>query len=363
MEESAEMAWRLEDLENLLHEMPLPVRDLFVLVVAFGTGCLLSKAVADVLKTHGFNEIWTVPWAKDEKGSWGGDEDGANRAALVGLLVKLTGLGVGCWYVATLHEWEGVEDWILSVMRYTWILVVMASVAAYLSRLLAKAGVEILGNAQVRKVLDARHPPVGRETDRLSDAVIQAAGTAIYVVVFVLVFMTAAELLDWDALGTSLSAVWSLFLRVIAAALALLVGWCGLKWFSACREEDALKAESSADGSVEAKEPERTSLRTFLVVAVTLLTIAILSGKLAGIFATLTLLILVVIPLLAFQNYLPDIGAGLYLRFKQVKEIEIDGKPAEIVERGLLFSNWDLEGETVRVSNREALDAALEQEG
>ncbi|MCP4130025.1 MAG: hypothetical protein GY754_03305 [bacterium] len=58
----------------------------------------------------------------------------------------------------------------------------------------------------------------------------------------------------------------------------------------------------------------------------------------------------------AMRDYLPDLWGGIFLKFNNIKELEIYGDPAQIVSIGSLISKLSQGEKTFRMKNRDVLD-------
>jgi hypothetical protein len=72
--------------------------------------------------------------------------------------------------------------------------------------------------------------------------------------------------------------------------------------------------------------------------------------------AGLTVLLFVAV---AFRDPIAEIGASAYLKLRKIDRVTINGKPTRIRKRGLFFCECKQGGETIRMSNRALMSAAL----
>ena len=77
--------------------------------------------------------------------------------------------------------------------------------------LLSETIEQLEASGAMTPALDDLLPETGRQSAKLSQAVGQAAGTLVYVVVFLLALLAIAEILDWDFLRSSLVYIRTLF--------------------------------------------------------------------------------------------------------------------------------------------------------
>lgn len=71
----------------------------------------------------------------------------------------------------------------------------------------------------------------------------------------------------------------------------------------------------------------------------------------------MTVLLFVVV---AFRDPMAEIGASLYLKMRSIHRVMVDGNPTKIRKRGPFSSECEQGGETVYMSNRSLMSAALE---
>jgi hypothetical protein len=86
--------------------------------------------------------------------------------------------------------------------------------------------------------------------------------------------------------------------------------------------------------------------RGIILLVVTASIAAALSGALAAI--------------VAFRDPFAEIGASLYLKMKKIDRVLADGHPTKIKKRHLFSSECEQAGETIILSNRALMHAALE---
>jgi hypothetical protein len=232
-----------------------------------------------------------------------------------------------------------------------WSLAAVLVVALYLARFLAGQVIELLQSAPLGEKLDGwlARPSEGSEPRVRGVAVL--AGTAVYGVALLLVLLIAAVLFGWTLTGSAVAAVWFLLLHTVTAGVALLIGWLGYRWARSLIFPDAEVALPTAQAA--------HSAALVILAGATLLAIALLTATLQGLVGVVLVLLLAFV-LWPLRGYLPDVWAGIFLKWQKVQKVRLAGELSQVAEVGLLTTRLQRQEEQLTRRNRLVLDAHLQ---
>lgn len=177
------------------------------------------------------------------------------------------------------------------------------------------------------------------ETESMADTLARLVGMLIYLMVFLPVFMLAAELWGWSAAGSSLGEFWRWLMPLVGLSAIVLIGWFVLTAtaISFC--------------------PPR--MRRGVMIATGLLALVLFTASYHMAFAIVFAVCLLAIVWLT-RNDLPDAGAGLYLQTQRNITVKTVHGPGRERERQLLTCEITTLNGTYRVRNRYVLRSFLD---
>jgi small-conductance mechanosensitive channel len=190
--------------------------------------------------------------------------------------------------------------------------------------------------------------PSGRE--QISDTVVRAFAFLVYGFLLLFVLLVATDLFGMNITAEAIKALWELTLRLIIAAIALGVGWLGVRWLEKLREFPELA------------QPPPTLVQQLArlgIVGVSLLLVLILLTGGSSALIALLIVALVALFILPLRDYIPDLWAGLMLKLHNVREVVIDGKQVKLMKIGALACDLNSGDAQLIMRNREVLDAFL----
>lgn len=311
-----------------------------VLLLALAAGHFLGAMVSRSLRTRNFDSALTPPGAAAPASPLApSPEHGITPTFLAGWLVRLSvWTGAACWF-AHQHGRPDIADRLGLVLGRAWALAGVLVVALGLGSMLTRRLIDWLDGP--------RTDPLGAKVAssmRLGGPV----AAAVYLLVFLLVLLSAADLFDWPLTRSSAQALWSLAHNLLTAGAALLIGLLGARW-----ARDMVSVEAATP---EKRAGQYTALA--LIAGATVLAIAVLLSSTGLLIGLVALAILAFLAYLA-RGYIPDVMAGLQLRAHQVREVWFDGVPWQLTDVGFLASHVSRNGDVCRVQNRVVLEARL----
>jgi hypothetical protein len=306
-------------------------------------GHFLGSMLARALRARNFDAALRPPGSSSPGA---GADHGITPTLIAGMLVRLTvWAGAACWLA---HKYGRVElaHTLELIINRTWAL------TAVLTATLA------LGGMLARRLMDCLHgfsrggAPVSPSRNGAAAPrwdVAGAVGAGVYVLVLLLVLLTAADLFDWPLTRSSALALWQFAQHLMVACAALLIGCLGAGW-----ARDLATAEGAA--SPEKRAGQYTAMG--IVAATTVLAVAVLLSS-AGVLIGLAALAVLGFLLWMARGYLPDITAGLQLRTHKVREVWFEGTAWQVSEVGFLSTQLGRRGEFCRLQNRVVLEARM----
>jgi hypothetical protein len=329
--------------ESIGPEYQMYVQNGGIVLAALLGGHVAGCMVARILTSRNFDAVLGTPNSAVADTY---DERRFTASFLLGVLVRLSiWAGAGWW----LAQQSGKVEWastIQLIVQRTWAIAGILLAALALGGLVARRLVECLG-----MLSDAGTESVANRTSSLLGrsnlAGIVSAGS--YLLVFLLVLLTAADMFNWPLTRSAALALWEFGQHVLIAAAALFLGCLGARWAH----------DLAADGTNIAPE-KRAGHYTALgiMAATTILAVAVLLSSADLLLAVATLAI-VGIGLYLVRGYVPDVTAGIQLRSHKVRELWFEGEPWQVADIGLVSTLVGRRGEFHRVQNRVALDICM----
>ena len=345
------------------------IRDIAIVLGAWVVGAVAARILAGWLGLCAFDEIWTPPWSARGPDSRRPRKAGASPTQTARLLVTLSGVACGLYWVADLHGWEQLGAGLGQVVSLTWKIVLLSIAALFVSRLLAGVVVDLLSTSQIRGAIENLFPSESDRTDSsLANSVTRAAGTFVYCMIFTLLFLVAADLFRWASLRSALLALWDLGLHLATATAVLVVGGVGIKHLfpgEAAVSPTRHTAPASQTGALPApgSSPKHApSTKPLVFGLVLIIALGVLASHAFSAMSLFVFLVLVLVGVFAFRDYLPDLFAGIILHYREITTVTLDGKPAVLARRGLLASEWERDGVVLRKPNKRVLDALRREE-
>ncbi len=177
------------------------------------------------------------------------------------------------------------------------------------------------------------------KTEAFADTLARLVGLLIYLIVFLPVFMVAAEIWSWSDTSNAISNIWGWLIPLVGLAAIILLGWFALT------------------AAVIAVIP--VSQRRSVMIGTTLLAMVILVASYNTLFA-LIFSVAVIIFAWITRNDLPDALAGWYLKSQSNLSAKTPLGPGKIVRVQLLTSDLKTVNGSFRVRNRHVLRCYLD---
>lgn len=319
--------------------------DAIAVLVALFLGGLLGSWVRARLKGLGIDELVTLPWrpVKQEIDGPPGSGD------LCSYLVDATIWVFGVAFIAHQHENKALADVAITFTGRVWTLGILVFLATFLANAVSRAVTDVIRHPALRERLETALPGHDKTTGTIVDTITRAVATLVFGFLFLLVFITLAELLGLNALGSATAALWQLGLRLISVTAALAVGGLGVL---------AVSRAWNVEGKEQTYEEKVQGFTRLGLVAVTTVLAVDLVTSAASTFTWLAVLFLLAVLLEPLRASLLDVWAGFAVEYYAIKAIKT-GEAEAVVERaGFLNTTLrDPAGKTFLMANREVLAA------
>jgi len=317
-----------------------------VLVAALVLGKIVGALAKVASKGLGVDEVFKTPWSQTSL-----SRPSKTPSDAIGYLCVGTLWAGVVWWLAAKYQLTDIADAVRVATGRLWILAVVFGFAVGLSNWLIRSLLDFLRSPTV-KDWSEKLMPSGRE--QISETVVRAFAFLVYSFLLLFVLLVATDLFGMNTTAEAIRALWELTLRLIVAAIALGIGWLGVRWLEKLREFPEL-----------AQPPPTLAqqLTRLGIVSVSLLLVLILltgGGSALVAFLIVALVALLILPL---RDYIPDLWAGLMLKLHRVREVVIDGKPVKLVRIGALVCNLNSDDTQLIMRNRKVLDAFLNVAG
>jgi hypothetical protein len=329
--------------EGIGPEYQVLVQNGGIVLAALVVGHFAGGIITRILTARNFDAVLRAPGSASPHAD---GERGFTASFVIGVLVRLSiWAGAGWW----LARQSGKVEWANTVqllLYRAWAVAGIVLAALALGGLVARRLVECLG-----MLPGARAEPAPIRNDasagRWSPAGVVSAGT--YLLVFLLVLLTAADMFNWPLTRAAAQALWQFAQHALIAGAALFIGCLGSRW-----------AQNLAVADTAATPEKRAGQYTALgiMATTTLLAVAVLLSGAGLLLAVLTLAI-IGFGLYLVRDYVPDITAGVQLRSHKVRELWFEGEAWQVISVGFLSTEVGRRGEFHRVQNRIALEVCM----
>ncbi len=177
------------------------------------------------------------------------------------------------------------------------------------------------------------------KTEAFADTIARLVGLLVYLIVFLPVFMIAAEIWSWPDTSNAISDVWGWLIPLVGLAAIILLGWFALT------------------AAVIAVIP--ASQRRSVMIVTTVLALVVLVASYNAVFAIIFSVALVIFAWIT-RNDLPDALAGWYLKSQSNLSAKTPLGAGKIVRVQLLTSDIKTVNGSFRVRNRHVLRCYLD---
>ncbi len=353
-------------------------------ISGFVIAYLSSLILVWLLRSRQFDELFTPPW----KPLYAADYNtGLRASSVVGWGFFASVLILTAWQFRQTYPahlpWVDVA---ISYSQQFWLILLTCLVALAIARFIAGAILSVFQNPSIRTQLELMCPhepqelkksdsPAVSEQDRLlnldedsendlreesatesdrleqdsvelklprvesiADTVARLVGLIVYLLVFLPVLMIASEIWGWTVTGSTVGEVWQWLLPFAGLAAVITIGWF------------ALTAAAISVCPAEFRKP---------VMILTTVSAVILLSVSYNISMAILVTVAVVVICWFSRKELPDVVAGLYLKFQKSLELKTPDGPAVIQNVGLLLTRIQTETRTANVRNRHVLQACL----
>ena len=313
-----------------------------VLVAALVLGKIVGALVKAVSKGLGVDEVFKTPWSQISL-----SRPSKTPSDAIGYLCVGTLWAGAVWWLAAKYQLADIANAIRVATGRVWILAVVFGFAVGLSNWLIRSLLDFSRSPTV-KDWSEKLMPSGRE--QISETVVRAFAFLVYGFLLLFVLLVATDLFGMNTTAGAIRALWELTLRLIIAAIALGIGWLGVRWLERLREFPEL-----------AQPPPTLAqqLTRLGIIGVSLLLVLILLTGGSSALVALLIVALVAFLILPLRDYIPDLWAGLMLKLHRVQEVVIDGRPLKLERIGLLACDLNSDDFQLVVRNRKVLDAFL----
>lgn len=314
-----------------------------IVLAALVVGHFAGSFIARILTARNFDAVLRAPGSA---GPHADGERGFTASFVIGVLVRLSIWAGAGWWLARQSgkvEWAGT---IQLIVYRTWVVAGTLLGALALAGLVARRLVECLGMLPGPR---AESAPIRNEAlaGRWNPAGVVSAGS--YLLVLLLVLLTAADVFDWPLTRAAALALWQFAQHALIAGAAVFIGCLGARW-----AHDLAVADTAA--TPEKRAGQYTALG--IMAATTILAVAVLLSG-AGLLLAVSTLMIFGFGLYLVRDYVPDITAGLQLRSHKVRELWFEGEEWQVVSVGLISTEVGRRGAFHRVQNRIALDVCM----
>ena len=328
--------------QNITPDMRDTIQTLGLAIAALLGGHILGSVVSRSLRAKKFDLALRLPSAAPEGAE---AEHGFTPTFFAGMMVRLSVWVGAAWWLAQSHGRNDLANTLVLVLKRTWALAGLVATVLALGNLLARRVVDCLrGLTKAGVAVVPSRNGVAVPRGDLAGLV----GAGIYFALVLLVLLIAADMFDWPLIRNSAQTLWQLGQKLLFAGAALFIGSLGARW-----ARDLVKVEGTSQQ--ERRAGHYTGLA--IIGATTILSVAVLLSS-AGLFMGLAILTIFAASLWLARGYLPDVTAGLQLRFQRVQEVWLDSEPWQVSEVGIVASQVSRRGEFCRLQNRVVLEAS-----
>ncbi|MCS7187832.1 MAG: hypothetical protein RMK89_12895 [Armatimonadota bacterium] len=336
--------WLMET-QKWWQELTTSQREAFILAAVFVGTLIVGKVIGAIVKSlakgFGLDEILRLPWSQTSS------KVAKTSSDAIGYLCVATVWAAVIWWLSVRHQLTEIANATRFATGRLWMLAVMLGLSIGLSNWLVKLLTDFLKSQSVRELAEK----LALQTrEQLSDFIVRAFSFLVHGFVFLFVLMIATEIFGMVTTASAIRAIWDLSLRLIIAAIALGVGWLGVRWL---------------ERWVEFPEVEQTptNLVRFLtrlgIMGVSLLLVLILLTGGAGALTALLFIAILAFILAPLREYIPDLWAGWMLKLHNVQQVTLDGELMQLRKIGVLASELSSDKSEVVKPNREILEGFL----
>lgn len=339
----------MNNLMNFWVQIPWLVKalsaDLFVVLVALLGGKLISYLSLEKMKELRINDYFRAHL--ETTGRDDDSEKGASEFIALFLTTNVWILGLaGIFLIHQQPEWMGA---LLEILRGFWKVAFVALFAAFGGTTLSRGAMGIIRSPFIRSRLDAMTGNPDSRAESFADTLAKGLGTMIFAIACLLVFLTFTEVYHLTLLNTTITALWSLALRLFSASAALCVGGLGVLFLLNTRE-------SAPDAENKAPSLDLQA-RIGIILVTTLFAVDLIASAIGAVF-WVALILLVGIFLVPLKERLFHIWAGFSLEFHHVKDVTLDGKKVTLEKVGILYTEVRFpDGRTDFLPNHDLLAA------
>jgi len=313
-----------------------------ILAGALIVGKIVGAIVKALSKNFGVEEILRFPLAQVSL-----PRASKTFSDAIGYLCIASVWAGAIWWLAVRHQLTDIANAVRFALGRLWILTAVLGFAIGLSNWLIRLLFDLVRSQTVREWVE-KFAPQTREHVLETFARFFAFLAYAFVLLFTLVAMT--ELFGLHETARAARALWDLNLRLIIAAIALGIGWAGFQWIERVRElPEPAQPPTGLAGHFA---------RLGIVLISLLLVLILLTGGGAALIGLL-IVVAVFFLLLPLREHIPDLWAGLMLKFHNVRKVTVDGREMNLRKLGALASELNSDTEEIVMRNSEVLHAFL----
>ncbi len=338
-------AWLVE-MQKWWDGLASSVREAIIVALVLVTALVVGKIVGALIKMTSkglrVDEVFKTPWSQTSL-----SRPSKTPSDVIGYLFVGTLWAGVVWWLAVRYQLTDIANAVRVATGRVWILAVVFGFAVGLSNWLIRLLFDFSRSPTV-KDWSEKLMPSGRE--QISETIVRAFAFLVYSFLLLFVLLVATDLFGMDTTAGAIRALWELTLRLIVAAIALGIGWLGVRWLEKLREFPELA------------QPPPTLVQQLTrlgIVGVSLLLVLILLTGGSSALVALLIVAIVALLVLPLRDYIPDLWAGLMLKLHNVREVVIDGKQVKLTKIGALACDLNSGDSQLIMRNREVLDAFL----
>jgi hypothetical protein len=212
--------------------------------------------------------------------------------------------------------------------------------------------------------MDALFPGKTETGGSFSDTMAKGLCIVLYAAFFLLIPVAIAALFDISALQGLVIPAWQICARLLTALVVFAVGYLGVAWAraEAKRLEGSSQSEGEGWGSGEGIERPHTNFGDQFGLVILVATVVLALGMVVGVSGLAGALVIIVLfgfLLWPARSYVRDLCAGVLLRIQRVRQVTIDGTPADIKAVTPLVTHMEQEGTELTRRNWDVLAAAM----
>lgn len=312
------------------------------LVGALVVGKIVGAIVKALSKGFGLDEVFRFPFAHASS-----SRARKTFSDAIGYLCVASVWAGAIWWLAVRHQLVDIANAVRFALGRLWVLAIILGFAIGLSNWLIRLFIDFTKSQTVKEWTE-KFVPQTRE--HFSDTLTRSLAFLVYAFVLLFALVVATDLFGLREAAGAIRALWDLNLRLIIAAIALGIGWFGVRWVERLREFPELPQTPTNLAQYFA--------RLGIVAASFILVLILLTGG-GAVLVGLLLAAAIFLFLLPIREYIPDLWAGVMLRLHNVRKVTIDGREMNLSEIMPLASKLNLDTEELVMSNSQILQAFL----